>query len=200
MASSAPTSATDRATVRLTILGLLLCLTVAAALYVADKSVLDIWSAIGTLTSIVGLAIVLVQIGALRRVSEATVTAIHQTQAEIRAAVSLADTTRTIKMIEQVQTYAGDKKYELARLRLQDVRAHLIHLRQTHTALANDDRLQLDSFLEAIGLDLAALYTVSYSPDKVLNPSKMSKSLENAVGLLTRIEAQLKFSGNDSGD
>ncbi len=186
----------DRIERLLAVIGVVGCALLALALHRAGKDAYYTLSTVGSVASLVGLGIVLLQLQSIKRVSEATSRAVSDTRAQLILNVSIADVSRLIKLIEQVQSSAGDGKFELAHSKLQDARILLIQL-SSHPvfprAVAAD---KLSAMLSTIGITLTSLYGAAYSADKRIDSTRMHRALEIVIEAMVKFENHLKFEGN----
>lgn len=171
----------------------LICTALGYALFRDGKDWSVIISAVSSVAGIFGLPLVLIQLYAVKRVANAAAEAARDTAARLDLAISIADVVRATKMIEQVQSYAGDAKYELARSRLQDVRTVLLQLGTHPNFNSIVEEQNYNRLVGKVGVDLNNLYAVIYDPDQRFDAEKMSRTLESIVATLVKFEHRMKF-------
>jgi hypothetical protein len=176
----------------LAITGTVGCVMLAFALYRADATRAEIFSAAGSLASFVGLVIVAIQLRGVRTATRAAADAAEATRSSVQRLSNLADVTKTIKLIEQVQTDAGAGNYELARARLQDVRSNLILFEPAVARLGENDNATYVRLVGNTSIDLANLYNAVHGQGKKINAAKFASGLEELIPLLLRAERLLK--------
>jgi hypothetical protein len=188
-------SRTDFAAWVVATVGLVLCVVLAVRLNSSDAALLTIVSAVGSLASFIGLLVVAIQLIGVRKAASAAVGAATETRDSIRMLLALADVSKTIKLIEQVQNDVGAARYEVARVRLQDVRANLVHFQPSIARLGQHEAQRFDELLSNISIDLTNLYNASQAKGKPLNAARFSKGLEELIALLLKAERHFKLQG-----
>jgi hypothetical protein len=185
----------DKAAWTVAIIGLLLCVTLAVRLQRADMPLLTTVSAVGSVASFVGLLIVAIQLMGVKNATTAAVIAAKETRDSISTMLALADVSRTIKLIEQVQNDVGSSRYEVARVRLQDVRANLVHFQPSIARLGEEEASRFEQLLTNTSVDLTNLYSAAQGSGKPLNAARFAKGLEDLIALLLKAERHFKMQG-----
>lgn len=155
------------------------------------RSLLEIISAVGSIASLFGLIIAILQIQSVKVISVATQRAVADTKAQLVQNISISDLAQAIKLIEQIQEYLGYSKFELAYVRLQDLRVLLIQFVAAHS-IEEYEREEYENLLKDIGIHSVNLYDAVYK-DKVIRVSGINKTLHKALEILIASENQLKL-------
>jgi hypothetical protein len=178
----------------LSIIGIVFCIGLGAALHKQGKGIAEIVSAVGSVASFFGLIIAILQIASLKQISEATERTIRQTRAELVSAVSISDVSKAIKLIEQVQTLLGNNKFELAHLRLQDLRTLLLQFGSNLEVRRQPDYERL---LTNVGVHTVNLYGAIFKGKKVditiINQTLTKHSATLSLGNPRKWEINLSF-------
>lgn len=158
------------------------------------KSPSEIVSAVGSIASFFGLIIALLQIKSVKEITTATQRAIAETRAQLIINISISELAKAVKLIEQIQTYFGYGKYDLAYIRLQDLRILLVQFGGNEQFLATTGRNSYEDLLQNIGIHLVNLYDAVFR-EKIIRIAIVNQTLEKAVGVLVSFENELKFHG-----
>jgi hypothetical protein len=188
-------NSSDRFALVLSIGGAAACTWLGVAMYRGGIPVIAAVSAAGSLASFVGLTVVALQLAAVRKASLAAASAAGETRESLTKLLALADVSKTIKLVEQIQNDVGAKKYEIARIRMQDVRANMVQFQPRAVSLGAEDVAAFERCLINVGLDLANLYDAAFETGKPINASTLSRNLEEVVAVLLRVERHIKLQG-----
>lgn len=186
------------ATFVLSIVGILVCGAIGVKLYYGGKGALDIFSAVGSVASLFGLAIAIIQIDSVKKTTEATKFAVEETRKQLLINISIADVARAIKLIEQIQVQIGGKKYELAHLRMQDLRASLLQFRGHERFKESTVDADFNAILKNVSIHIINLFNAIYTKEKDINIAVINQTLEDTAKVLVTFEDHLKFNrGNN---
>ena len=189
----------DRLAIGIAVAALVTAAVVGAITSHTGASTLDTFSAIGSVASLFGLAIVVVQIIALRRISLATADAVREAQRRLVHGLSVAEVSRTVKLVQQAQTYVGEKQFEAARITLQDVRGAIIQLSGNQQFPQVVPGARLERLLADIGTDLLNLFNVAYDIDqKAVDVHVLNAHFEELIEVLLQLEAVLTLPRGDT--
>lgn len=122
----------DTITICLIIVAILLTIYfVGWQLEVKEKTFINLFSIIGTMASISGFLIAIIQIVALKEISEITNNTIQSTKTKLILGISISDVSEAIKLINEIDTYLGIQKHEIARLKLIDLREKIMQFKSS---------------------------------------------------------------------
>jgi hypothetical protein len=175
------------------LVGLVVCLFLVGKLYESGRDAYSIISAVGSTASFFALFIAILQIIYLRRVSLAIKEAVDETKRKLVVAISLSDVARATKLIEEVQSHAGSQKYEVARLRLQDLRALLVQFGRAESLKEIRAAEEYEQHLIDVNIDISNLYSVMIGKRKNFKVLKMNENLEGIATILMKFENFLKY-------
>lgn len=185
----------DAITIILIISGLLLALYfVGFKLTDEEKTTINILSVIGTIASFFGLAIALIQIIALKEISVITQSTIQDTKEKLMLGISISDVTEAIKLISEIDSFIGNQKYEIARLKIVDLREKLIQFKSSKEfkLIVEDNKIQ-----EVIGMlntQISTIYSVIFSEEEIkYNPEDITNQLQEIATHLTDFRNKIKY-------
>jgi hypothetical protein len=181
----------------LSIIGIVVCFFLGVKLQKEGKNIYEIVSAVGSVASFFGLAIAILQITSLKKITEATNLAVEETKAGLIQSISISDVSKAIRLIEQIQMYAGHKKFESAHLRLQDLRILLIQFKGNAHFVGLNGKDKYDNLLADVGIHISNLYNTIFMKEKSINVAVLNQTLEDVGAILVTFENQLKFSRGD---
>lgn len=162
--------------------------------YRQGRNPTEILAAVGSVASLFGLLIALVHILAVKRVTDATHNAVKETKEQLISRISLADVAKASRIVEQIQTQLVNKKFELAHLRLQDLRALLMQFRAGHL-LKDGVNEQYDELLKSMGIHSENLYGAIYKK-KMIDITVINHTLQGVIDILVTAENDLTFGGD----
>lgn len=188
----------NAATLILSIIGIIASLWVAGTLFREGKDLNTIVSAIGSVASLFGLVIAIIQLYGLRQITEATKRAVSDTRAQLILQISISDITRARKTIEQIQHHAKHNENSLTHLRLQDLRTILLQFSSDKRFVSLVDKHSYADLLSDIGIHTRNIYNTMIDKSKPIDVTVINQTLEDCSTLLTTLETQLKYSGGTS--
>ncbi|MES2765341.1 MAG: hypothetical protein V4642_05710 [Bacteroidota bacterium] len=158
-----------------------------------DRTKINILAIIGTLISIYGLALAYLQIHSLRETAEKTEKAVNAANERINQILSVSELSKTIQSVREVQNYIKSEKYELAQLRMKDVKSVLIQVKHNIELfeLTNSDEYKT-AFSDFI-IDLNNLSSHVLTDKRGVNFKKIIANLESISSLLSEFENKLKY-------
>lgn len=182
---------THRNSIYITLLGLGIVLAIINSFRESDKTIPNYATVIGTVCSLVGLAIAYTNIIALKKSSDETKNKIEETLRKVNQLNSLIDISRAIKINQEIQNYIRSEKIELAHLRTVDLKYTLLQFQSNIqlSEMTNDD--SYNKLIINIGIDLNSINEYLISKKK-LNFSKLISNLEGLSTFLTKFEIKLK--------
>lgn len=152
-------------------------------------------SAVGSVASLVALVIAIAQILAVKKTAAATQQAVEQTKIQLLLNISISDLSKAIKLTEQIQTYLGLTKFEIAHLKLQELRILLVHFKGSALFVNQTDQVQYSNLLKEIGIHIVNLYNAVFK-GKVIQIAHVNKTLESVIETLVAVEQKLTLMEN----
>jgi lysylphosphatidylglycerol synthetase-like protein (DUF2156 family) len=185
----------DAITVFLIIAGLLLTLYfVGFKLTDEEKTTINILSVIGTIASSFGLAIALIQIIALKEISVVTQSTIHDTKEKLMLGISISDVTEAIKLIAEIDSFIGNQKYEIARLKIVDLREKLIQFKSSSEFKLIIEDNKIHEIIEMLNTHISTIYNVIFSDEDIkYNPEEITNQLQQIATHLTDFRNKIKY-------
>lgn len=185
----------DSITIILIVMGLLLTIYIVGfKLIDNEKTTVNILSVIGTIASSFGLAIALVQIIALKEISVITQSTIQDTKEKLMLGISISDVTEAIKLIAEIDSFIGNQKYEIARLKIVDLREKLIQFKssQEFQLIVEDNKIQ--EIIRMLNTQISSIYNVIFSEEEIkYNPEEITNQLQEIATHLTDFRNKIKY-------
>lgn len=154
-----------------------------------QQTIFNLATLLGFYVSIYGLVVTLWQIIALQNITKSTQSAVAQTREKIEQILSISDIAKIVTTIRLIEEYINSEKYELAKLRLCDVKDFM--MRVEFIGKIELDIEEFGRLKKRVEIDLNSI-------DKQLsNKARLDKiifcqDMEEIASMLSRIENQLK--------
>lgn len=160
---------------------------------------LDMLATAGAFASTFGLIIVLVQISALRSSSRAAHHAARTTRTQLIRLLSALDIARTVKVLQEIQVFIRSKKFEIAILRMQDVKyvlGDIVNNKRVHH-IAGTERYR--KHINEISLQIGSLEKEIWRPTKNFNTARTNEVFEHILSDLMELDSRWKQLGEHDG-
>ena len=181
--------------VGLVTIGIILTLLFISKIKETDRTLINILSIIGTMASLFGLTIAFIQIVALKEISVVTQRTIHDTKDKLMLGISISDVTEAIMLVREIESYIGDQKFEIARLKLVDLREKVIQFKSSKefTIIVQTERIK--EIIELLNNQIAILYVIVYSEEEELkyNSESLNGPLQEISTHLSDFRNQIKY-------
>lgn len=185
----------DILTIALIIFGLIISIyLVGFKLSDTEKTLVNVFTVIGTIASFFGLAIAFIQIFALKEISVITQATIQDTKNKLMLGISISDVTESIKLISEIDSYIGNQKYEIARLKIIDLREKLIQFKSSEEfkLVVQDNRIK--EIIDVLNVQISTLYNVIFSDvDIKYNSDDITTQLQDIATHLTDFKNKIKY-------
>ncbi len=158
----------------------------------SDKTLPNYATVIGTICSLIGLAIAYVNIIALKNTSLLISSKIEKTLQKVNQLNSVSEISKAIKTNQEIQQFIRNGKIELAHLRTLDLKYMLLHFNsnpQLKELTIDDTYTQL---VVEFGIDLNSINDNLINPKRKVDFTKIVKTLEELSTHLTYFESTLK--------
>jgi hypothetical protein len=164
-----------------------------------DQNMINGITVLGTYLSLLGIVISYFQIKSVKDINEKTKTAIEKSLQRLNQLVVVADLSKAIKIIEEIQQFIQQKNYAIVLIRIKDLKSILIQAKHNEEA---NKLIEYESFcinLNELIVDIKNMheFTTGYKKTS-LNFSKIANHLEDLSTTLTAFEHKLKNIKNDS--
>lgn len=185
----------DSLTVGLIILGLALTFYILIfKLTTAERTTVNIISVIGTMASLFGLAIAFIQIIALKEISVITQTTISDTKNKLMLGISISDVTEALSLVSEIDSFIGNQKYEIARLKIMDLREKLIQFKSSDEFKLIVQEVRIKEIIETLNLQISILYNVVFSEIELkFNSEDVNSQLQEVATYLTDFKNKIKY-------
>lgn len=152
-------------------------------------TIFNLATLLGFYVSIYGLAVALWQIIALQNITISTQFAVKQTREKVEQILSISDIAKIVTTIRIIEEYINSEKYELAKLRLCDVKDFM--MRVEFIGKIELDIEEFGRLKKRVEIDLNSI------DKQISNKAKLDKiifcqDMEEIASMLSRIENQLK--------
>ncbi len=156
-----------------------------------DRTLLNISSIIGSIASLCGVIIAISEISSIKKISEITQNTIAETRSKLIQRISISDISKARNFIKQSQDYIRKNEYELAYLRLDDLRPLLeqFHHINEFTKLQEYENYRI--LLKNMNVSIVSIR--DYKGKKEINTSKINKNLDEILAVLIKFENHLKY-------
>lgn len=159
-----------------------------------SRSLINILSVVGTMASFFGLAIAFIQIIALKQISEITQTTIGETKNKLILGISISDVTEAIKLISEIDNFFGNQKYEIARLKLIDLKDSLVQFKTSEEFKEIIDADSLNNLILDLNAQISALHVVVYSDEEIAyNPESIITQIQDVSTYLSDFRNKIKY-------
>lgn len=185
----------DSLTIGLIIVGLALTFYILLfKLTTAERTTINIISVIGTMASLFGLAIAFIQIIALKEISVITQNTISDTKNKLMLGISISDVTEALSLVSEIDSFIGNQKYEIARLKIMDLREKLIQFKSSEEFKLIVQEVRIKEIIETLNLQISILYNVVFSEIELkFNSEDVNSQLQEVATYLTDFKNKIKY-------
>ena len=154
-----------------------------------QRTIFNLATLLGFYVSIYGLAVALWQIFALQNQAEQAQKTITETRTKIDHILSLSDCAKSIGTIRTIKENINNGKYELAMLRLCEVKDFMMRIKYVSNITYNEEELS-----RLINMTILHLNNLNKQINKIKDIDKIvfCRDLENIASVLINLEYQLK--------
>ena len=163
------------------------------------KTTLNIITISGTLVSLSGLILALVQIKSVRKVSALTREEIKKSLSHFNLLLSIADLTQSYHIIKEIINNIRSEKYELAHLRMLDLKQNLIEIQNKKDLNRYIDSKKIANHFVDLQIDINTVnrFIMMQEHNKVnsknINCVRINEHLECLSTTITNIGNKLKY-------
>lgn len=158
----------------------------------SDKTLPNYATVIGTICSLVGLAIAYVNIIALKDASILMTTEIKNTLQKFNQLNSVSEISKAIKTNQEIQQYIRSGKIELAHLRTLDLKYMLLHFNSDPILTELTVSETYKQLVIEFAMDLYSINDNLLNPKRKVDLFKIVNNLEELSTFLTQFETKLK--------
>lgn len=179
-------------TILLTVIGCILIFALIFNFKEADKTVPNYATVIGTIGSIIGLAIAYVNIVSLKQSSIELSKKIDGSIKKVNQLNSISEISKAIKTNQEIQIFIRNGKIESAHLRLLDLKIMLLHFNSDEYL---NELTSHNTYVELVvnfGIDLNSINDLFINPKRKVDFGKITNNLEELSTYLTQFETRIK--------
>jgi hypothetical protein len=160
---------------------------------IKERSLSNAFTIFGTYLSLIGILISISQIQDVASINESTKKAIDDSIHRLNQLVVIADLSKAIKIIEEVQQFIQQHNYPIALIRMKDLKTILIQAKHNEDVLTNFNTTLFEINVNELIKDIFKLeeYILGVR-NRNFNISKISKNLGALSTILTIVETKLK--------
>lgn len=155
--------------------------------------VIDYINFSGTIASLIGLIIVIYQIMKLKGIAEASKDASEKTRARITELLFAMDIPKALKVVQEIQHYNRSSKFELSILRMQDLKYHLIQVK--NNGKYDVDKQHYVEFITDLSIDLSNIEKEIKNKTKSIDIVRLNSTLDKILNYLSDIDTTVKSEG-----
>lgn len=163
--------------------------------YDVCSSISDYISAVGSIASLYGIVFTLWQISQVKRVTEAVSEAVDKKLEEIDSLIVYADVKRHIEICNSINLYLMSKKYEIAAIKIEQLKEVLINLKQSKDLQVKDIDAA-SSHIFNLNVDLQSIRKYMYGTDK-LNVEILFSHISDVCIYLQDLSSKIKRKNYD---
>jgi len=158
-----------------------------------ERSLSNAFTIFGTYLSLIGILISISQIQDVASINESTKQAIDDSIHRLNQLVVIADLSKAIKIIEEIQQFIQQHNYPIALIRMKDLKTILIQAKHNQDVLTNFNTTLFEINVNELIKDIFKLeeYILGVR-NRNFNISKISKNLGALSTILTIVETKLK--------
>ena len=160
-----------------------------------DRTFINILSVIGTMASIFGLSIAFIQIIALKEISVVTQRTIQLTKDKLILGLSISDVSEAIEMIREIESNIGLQKYEIAWVRIKDLKVKLIQFMTSEEFKKIVPERRIKETIDFLSIQSTRLYLIVYSEEgeAKYDPEPINRSLQEISTQLNDFKSRIKY-------
>lgn len=158
-----------------------------------ERNLSNAFTIFGTYLSLIGILISISQIQDVASINESTKQAIDESIHRLNQLVVVADLSKAIKIIEEIQQFIQQQNYPIALIRMKDLKSILIQAKHHENELLNINTTLFEINVNELIKDIFRLedYILGVR-NRNFNISKISKNLGALSTILTIVETKLK--------
>lgn len=163
--------------------------------YKGYQQPIDLLAIAGAIASTFGLLIIFIQVSAIRSTTDAAHMAAQSTHDEVMSFLLALDITRTVKLVQEIQLFNRSKRFEIAIIRMQDLKYVLRNILNNSRFSELIDHQRYQDHINKISLQIGSLEKEFQQPSKKINTARMNKVFELVLNDLVDIDTRLKQKG-----
>jgi len=170
-----------------------LSIIVATQLNASDRTLINYVTIFGTALSFIGLILTFIQVRSVKETSELTKQEVTSTIEKLNLILTVSDVSKASQIIEIVQGYLRDNKFELAYFKMKDLKGFLIQIKHLKDLPSYIEINQFDQSLQNFNIDLTSINTSITNVGKSINRNAIINNLENLSTILSTLTNTVKY-------
>ena len=158
-----------------------------------DRNEINLMSVFGTYLSVFGLIIAYIQILSIKQETIKTRSAIKSSLDQVRRVLSISELSKTKKLIEEIQQYLQNDKFDASSLRMHDLKENLIQNKYISHLTKQTEAKSYRDLIANVGIDINTLHDKISSPVSVIDKSIIMQNLEKVKSAILEFENILKY-------
>jgi len=165
----------------------------------ADQTIVNFFTLYGTFASLFGIYLTYLQINSVRETNEKTKVAINLSLSRTNQILSISEISKSIKVINEIQNYISYQKYDLALIRLKDLKFSLIQIKYNSDLKSLVETEGYIKLITTLGVDITNIYNQVFLGRVGIDFNKVNKNLTAIETILSDFENKLKHIYHESG-
>lgn len=160
-----------------------------------DRTLINYLSLIGTLASLLGLAIAIIQIIALKQISFVTQSAINEAKDKLLLSISINDVAEAAELIGEIENALGLQKYEVANIRIKELKIKLLQFKKDNEFLKIVSEERIKVIIDFLSIQITSLLLVIHNVDELAKyePDSFFEYLQEISTYLSEFKNSIKF-------
>jgi predicted nucleotidyltransferase len=157
-----------------------------------DRSILNFITLLGTFASLFGLIIALLQIKSIKKISEQTKQEVEKSLEHLNLLLSLSDLAKSNLMIREIMSHVKSGKYELAHIRMSDLKNILIEIQNKENLKDYIGIKKYSQYVIDLTIDMKNVYYFLINNKNEVEFNKISDNLEDLSTIIIDLENRIK--------
>lgn len=154
--------------------------------------IVSIIGTIGSFASIIGLIVAYQQILQLRKDANLIQNKVNESLLRINEITTIGDITKSIQVIREIQSHINDGRFNIAHLRMKDVKSALLGVRHEVEGKTLYSNPEFDNLMQTYSLDLSSLNSILTGKKRDVNQDKVNENLEEIATVLIQLQNYIK--------
>lgn len=173
--------------------GILLAVLLLTIYYQNIFKLINIISTVGSIASLTGIAIAYTQIISVKKISESSNIAIQSAISELVKSFSISDLSRSVKLVQEIQSLLRGDKMESSLLRMKDLKSMIIQIKHVEILKEKYDFEEYKKSLTNLNIDMANINALLIKHKTGVNIQKINNNLEDISTFLNELENIIKY-------
>jgi len=158
-----------------------------------NRNEINLMSVFGTYLSVFGIIIAYIQILSIKQETIKTQNAIKSSLDQVRRVLSISELSKTKKLIEEIQQYLQNDKFDASSLRMHDLKENLIQNKYISHLTKQTEAKSYRDLIANVGIDINTLHDKISIPVAVIDKSIIMQNLEKVKSAILEFENILKY-------